>query len=108
MVTFTEPQRASNPLPTEAGLVLHGSVPVGPDTAGRTNGAKRFVSVPAFPQITQDQTMNALSNSYIPALRYHWLTRFYDPIVRLTTRESTFKERCYCKRIFKPVTECLI
>src|SRR6266568_4553577 len=36
--------------------------------------------------------MNALSNSYIPALRYHWLTRFYDPIVRFTTRERTFKE----------------
>jgi cyclopropane fatty-acyl-phospholipid synthase-like methyltransferase len=29
--------------------------------------------------------------AFIPALRYHWLTRFYDPIVRLTTRESTFK-----------------
>ena len=36
--------------------------------------------------------MKALSNSYVPALGYHWLTRFYDPIVRLTTRESTFKE----------------
>ena len=35
--------------------------------------------------------MKALSNSYIPALGYHWLTRFYDPIVRLTTREHTFK-----------------
>ena len=28
---------------------------------------------------------------YIPPLRYHWLTRFYDPLVRLTTREATFK-----------------
>jgi ubiquinone/menaquinone biosynthesis C-methylase UbiE len=36
--------------------------------------------------------MNALSNTYIPALRYRWLTRFYDPIVRFTTRERTFKE----------------
>ena len=36
--------------------------------------------------------MKALSNSYVPALGYHWLTRFYDPIVRLTTRERTFKE----------------
>jgi len=36
--------------------------------------------------------MNALSNTYIPALRYHRLTRFYDPIVRFTTRERTFKE----------------
>lgn len=29
---------------------------------------------------------------YIPPLRYHWLTRFYDPVVRLTTRERTFKQ----------------
>jgi cyclopropane fatty-acyl-phospholipid synthase-like methyltransferase len=36
--------------------------------------------------------MKASSNSYIPALRYRWLTRFYDPIVRVTTRERTFKE----------------
>lgn len=31
------------------------------------------------------------SDSYIPALRYRWLTRFYDPVVRLTTREGRFK-----------------
>ena len=35
--------------------------------------------------------MKASSDSYIPALGYRWLTRFYDPIVRLTTREVTFK-----------------
>jgi len=35
--------------------------------------------------------MKALPNSYIPALGHHWLTQFYDPIVRFTTRESTFK-----------------
>jgi ubiquinone/menaquinone biosynthesis C-methylase UbiE len=29
---------------------------------------------------------------YVPPLRYQWLTRFYDPIVRLTTREKTFKQ----------------
>ena len=28
---------------------------------------------------------------HIPALRFHILTRFYDPVVRLTTREMTFK-----------------
>jgi len=28
---------------------------------------------------------------YIPPLRYHWLTGAYDPVVRLLTRESTFK-----------------
>ena len=31
--------------------------------------------------------------SYVHALRYGWLTSFYDPIVRLTTRERTFKEK---------------
>lgn len=31
--------------------------------------------------------------SYIPALRYAWLTRLYDPIVALTTRERLFKSR---------------
>lgn len=36
--------------------------------------------------------MKTSSNSYLPALRYRWLTRFYDPVVRLTTREGTFKE----------------
>jgi ubiquinone/menaquinone biosynthesis C-methylase UbiE len=28
-----------------------------------------------------------------PALAYGWLTRFYDPVVRWTTRERTFKSR---------------
>ena len=36
--------------------------------------------------------MKPSSNIYIPALKYRWLTRFYDPVVRVTTREATFKE----------------
>lgn len=28
---------------------------------------------------------------YVPALGYAWVTRFYDPVVALTTREGTFK-----------------
>jgi SAM-dependent methyltransferase len=36
--------------------------------------------------------MKLSSNSYIPALGYRWLTRFYDPVVRVTTREATFKQ----------------
>ncbi len=36
--------------------------------------------------------MKRSSNSYIPALGYRWLTRFYDPVVRATTREATFKD----------------
>lgn len=30
-------------------------------------------------------------DKYVPALGYNWLTRVYDPVVRLTTRENTFK-----------------
>lgn len=30
---------------------------------------------------------------YIPALRYHWLTSLYDPVVRWTIREAVFKRR---------------
>jgi ubiquinone/menaquinone biosynthesis C-methylase UbiE len=32
------------------------------------------------------------SRSYVPALRFPALTRLYDPVVRLTTREQRFKE----------------
>lgn len=31
------------------------------------------------------------NEKYIPALSYDWLTRFYDPVVALTTRENAFK-----------------
>lgn len=31
------------------------------------------------------------SKKYIPALRFDFLTRFFDPLVRVTTREYTFK-----------------
>ena len=31
------------------------------------------------------------NRNYVPALGYHWLTRFYDAIVGTTTREKTFK-----------------
>jgi ubiquinone/menaquinone biosynthesis C-methylase UbiE len=30
---------------------------------------------------------------YVPALRFDFLTRFYDPLVRLTVREGAFKTR---------------
>ncbi|HVT35979.1 MAG TPA: methyltransferase domain-containing protein [Nevskiaceae bacterium] len=33
------------------------------------------------------------SSRYIPALRFAALTRIYDPVVALTTRERTFKQR---------------
>ena len=34
---------------------------------------------------------------YLPALRFRALTRFYDPAIRLTTREATFR-RSYSSR----------
>lgn len=45
---------------------------------------------PCFPKCRRN--MKPSSKSYIPALGYHRLTWFYDPVVRLTTREATFKE----------------
>jgi len=35
--------------------------------------------------------MEQQGTDYIPALRFRWLTNFYDPVVSLTTRESKFK-----------------
>ena len=34
---------------------------------------------------------NRAQERYIPALAYRWLTPLYDPVVRWTTRERTFK-----------------
>jgi ubiquinone/menaquinone biosynthesis C-methylase UbiE len=34
---------------------------------------------------------NVRPDEYVPALRYRWLTRFYDTVVALTTRESVFR-----------------
>jgi ubiquinone/menaquinone biosynthesis C-methylase UbiE len=31
-------------------------------------------------------------SQYIPALKYHWLTHIYDPLIRWTLRESVFKQ----------------
>ncbi len=33
-----------------------------------------------------------MSDRYVPALGFRWLTPFYDAVVRLTTRERTFKQ----------------
>ena len=45
-----------------------------------------------FENCALNKQMTSSSNSYIPALGFRWLTRFYDPVVRLTTREATFKQ----------------
>ncbi|MGH2993171.1 MAG: class I SAM-dependent methyltransferase [Solirubrobacterales bacterium] len=36
---------------------------------------------------------NGREERYLPALRFRSLTRFYDPLIRWTTRETTFKRR---------------
>ena len=30
-------------------------------------------------------------NQYVPALKFSWLTRFYDPVIALVTREKVFR-----------------
>ncbi len=35
--------------------------------------------------------MQSEKHNFIPALRFHWATRFYDPLVRWTTKEYSFK-----------------
>lgn len=35
--------------------------------------------------------MHEKTKNYLPALRFEFLTRFYDPLVRITTREYAFK-----------------
>lgn len=42
------------------------------------------------------------SDRYVPALRFRSLTRLYDPVVRTTTRERTFKERLLRQADLKP------
>lgn len=37
--------------------------------------------------------MSARRDDYLPALKFDRLTRFYDPAIRLTTRERKFKDR---------------
>lgn len=37
--------------------------------------------------------MSKKQSQFIPALRYDWLTKLYDPLIRLTTRETAFKRR---------------
>ena len=39
------------------------------------------------------ETRPTMDKPFIPALRFHALTRIYDPVVRVTTRELTIKRR---------------
>ncbi len=42
------------------------------------------------------------SSHYSYALHYKWLTRFYDPVVRWTCRESTFKRALIAQARIEP------
>ncbi len=48
-----------------------------------------------------------MSEGYIPALRFHSLTRLYDPAIRLTTREQTFKGRLLAQAAPRPGSRVL-
>ena len=39
---------------------------------------------------------------YVPALKYSWLTRFYDPVVALTTREKVFRANLLAQAEINP------
>jgi len=51
--------------------------------------------------------MSPKSNKYVPALGYAPLTRFYDIVVGLTTRENTCKSALIAQASIKPGTEIL-
>ena len=48
-----------------------------------------------------------MSNDYIPALRFAALTRFYDPVVRVTTRERRVKQHLLASADILPGTTVL-
>jgi len=47
-------------------------------------------------------SMNRSQPRCIPALRYGWLTALYDPVLRVTLREQTFKIRLIEQAVVKP------
>ena len=51
--------------------------------------------------------MNTSNETYIPALRFNWLTRFYDPVIALTTRGKTFKKRLITQADIQPGHEVM-
>ena len=46
--------------------------------------------------------MTETKTSYIPALGFHSLTRFYDPVIRITLREEYFKQRLIAQAQLRP------
>lgn len=46
--------------------------------------------------------MKQYTDEYIPALKYDWLTSFYDPLLRWMLRETTFKRQLLNQAQIKP------
>src|SRR5215467_2630538 len=44
----------------------------------------------------------ASESPYVPALGLDWLTRFYDPLIRLTLREDAFKRSLVDRTSLRP------
>jgi ubiquinone/menaquinone biosynthesis C-methylase UbiE len=76
--------------------------PGGADSIFHSSGSRRFQpDVPARmsgkidilmgPPTRGEEYMPGSEERYVPALGFGLLTRLYDPVVRFTTRESTFK-----------------
>jgi ubiquinone/menaquinone biosynthesis C-methylase UbiE len=42
------------------------------------------------------------NNHYVPALKHSWLTRFYDPVVALSSREKVFREQLLAQAEINP------
>ena len=49
----------------------------------------------------------ASESSYVPALGLDWLTRFYDPVIRLTLREEAFKRSLVAHTALRPAHDVL-
>ncbi len=59
------------------------------NTRGDSGAAKRSGSA----ESTSAAGQSMGNKGFIPALRFHALTRLYDPVVRVTTRERAIKQR---------------
>jgi 2-polyprenyl-3-methyl-5-hydroxy-6-metoxy-1,4-benzoquinol methylase len=56
-----------------------------------------------FPQPrVHDMNEKPAKDSLVPALGFHWLTPYYDFVVRLTTREETFKSALIEQAAIRP------
>lgn len=70
---------------------------VAPEAASRRRGQgllnRRRLSMGATFEPGMKQEMETVQESYIPALRFDWLTASYDTLIRYFLRERLFKDR---------------